>query len=58
MKEKIRQLFCRHKEFEYCTKIQPFHHLQGERVYKRCVKCGKIIGSEFLSNEEFMYRFK
>lgn len=28
------------------------------RDYWICDDCGKIIGSEFLSNEEFYFRFK
>lgn len=54
----FKRLFCRHTEYEYRRKIQPYYNLQGETVYKFCKKCGKRIGSEFMSNEEFLLRFK
>ncbi len=54
----FKRLLCRHTEYEYRRKIQHYHNLQGETVYKFCKKCGKIIGSEFMSNEEFLMRFK
>lgn len=54
----FKRLFCRHKEIEYKRKIELFHHLQGETVYKFCKKCGKMIGTEFLTNEEMLRRFK
>lgn len=56
MQKFIKELFCKH-EVEYCTKQQPFFHLQGGTVYKRCKKCGKILGEEFLTHEEQLIRF-
>lgn len=50
---KIKQLFCKHKNIGYYTKNSKFHHLQGERVYRICQDCNKVVDSEFLSNEEF-----
>lgn len=55
---KLKQLFCRHKNFGYYEKQSPFRALNGVRVFRICENCGKIIGSEFLSNEEFYFRFK
>lgn len=55
---KLKQLFCKHKNTGYFTKNSKYHHLQGERVYRICKDCGKIIDSEFLSNEEFCRRYR
>jgi hypothetical protein len=48
---KIRQMFCKH-DYELCRKVQPFHNLSGEQLYKRCTKCGKVIKDRFVSTEE------
>lgn len=58
IREKIKQLFCKHKEIEYKKKIQPFHNIQGETVYMFCKDCGKLLGTKFMSNEEFYASFK
>lgn len=55
---KLKQLFCRHKNVGYYEKQSPFRALNGVRVFKICESCGKIIGSEFLSIEEFYFRYK
>lgn len=55
---KLKQLFCRHKNVGYYQKNSIFHALNGERVYRICEDCGKIIDSEFLDTEEFYRRFK
>lgn len=55
---KLKQLFCRHKNFGYYEKQSPFRALNAVRVFRICENCGKIIGSEFLSLEEFYFRFK
>ena len=51
MLTKIRQMFCKH-DYELCRKVQPFHNLSGEQLYKRCTKCGKVIKDRFVSTEE------
>lgn len=53
---KINQLFCRH-DYEICKKVQKFHCLGGEQLYKRCKKCGKVIKYKFVSNEEFYSQY-
>lgn len=58
IKLKIKQLFCKHGNVEYKEKISKYHHLQGKRVYCFCSECGKLLGSEFLTNEELRMRFK
>lgn len=58
IKVKIKQLFCKHKNIEYKRRITEFHHLQGERVYKFCADCGKLLDSEFCTWEELKLRFE
>jgi len=58
MIKKIKQLFCQHKDTGYYTKISKYYNLRGEHIYKICRECGKIIESEFISNEEFNFRFR
>lgn len=58
IKVKIKQLFCKHENNEYKQLISKYHHLQGERIYRFCADCGKLLDSEFLTNEELMMRFK
>lgn len=55
---KLKQLFCRHKKFGYYEKQSPFRALNGVRVFRICENCGKILDSEFLSTEEFYFKFK
>lgn len=43
----IKRLFCKH-DWEICRKIDAFQCLKGEKLYKRCKKCGKIV--------EYIYR--
>lgn len=58
IKVKIKQLFCKHKNIEYKRRITKFNHLQGERVYKFCADCGKLLDSEFCTWEELKLRFE
>ena len=44
---KIRQIFCKH-DYEICRKVEEFHSLNGEQLYKVCKKCGKV--------EKYIYR--
>ena len=57
-KQKIKQLFCKHKNIGYYRMQTKYHNIQGENVYRICEDCNKIIDREFLSNEDFMYRFR
>ena len=58
IKVKIKQLFCKHKNIEYKRRITKYHHLQGDRIYKFCADCGKLLDSEFSTWEELKLRFK
>lgn len=58
IKVKIKQLFCKHKNIEYKRRITKYHHLQGERIYKFCADCGKLLDSEFCTWEELKLRFR
>lgn len=44
---KIRQIFCKH-DYDICRKVEKFHSLRGEQLYKVCNKCGKV--------EKYIYR--
>lgn len=55
---KLRQLFCKHKNVEYKEIVSKYHHLQGERIFIFCADCGKALGSRFYSNEELCRSFK
>lgn len=55
---KIKQLFCKHKNIEYKRRITEYHHLQGDRIYKFCADCGKLLDSEFCTWEELKPRFE
>lgn len=57
IKVKIKQLLCKHKNIEYKRRITEYHHLQGERIYKFCADCGKLLDSEFCTWEELKLRF-
>lgn len=55
--DKLKQLFCKH-EWEYVKKINKFQNLQGDMIYKRCCRCGKIVEYKFMTNEEQAIFFK
>lgn len=42
MLKRIKQFFCKH-DYEICRKVEEFHSLNGEQLYKRCKKCEKVI---------------
>jgi len=58
IKVKIKQLFCKHKNIEYKRRITEYHHLHGDRIYKFCADCGKLLDSEFYTWEELKLRFE
>lgn len=58
IKNKIKQLLCQHKNIEYKRRITKYNHLQGDRIYKFCSDCGKLLDSEFCTWEELKLRFK
>ena len=58
IKVKIKQLFCKHKNIEYKRRITEYPHLQGDRIYKFCADCGKLLDSEFCTWEELKLRFE
>ena len=45
--EFFKKLFCKH-DWEICQKIEQFTCINGEQLYIRCKKCGKI--------EKYIYR--
>lgn len=52
---KLRQYLCRHKKTLPHKKANKynFQSLQGVTIYHICVRCGKEIKTEFISNEEY-----
>jgi hypothetical protein len=58
IKNKIRQLFCKHENIEYMESVSKFHPLHGQRIYMFCADCGKELGSRFYTNEELCMKFK
>lgn len=46
-KNKIVQLFCHHNALWY-KNVGPYHNLSGEKRYKVCKKCGKILDETFI----------
>ena len=52
-KPKLLQLFCKH-DAEWYRKVEKFHNLSGERQYRICKKCGKILDTRFIPTEEAM----
>lgn len=48
----------KHKNIEYKRRITKYHHLQGDRIYKFCADCGKLLDSEFCTWEELKLRFE
>lgn len=54
----IKQLFCKHKNIEYKQPITKYHALNTETVCTFCADCGKLLKTEHISNEEFLFRFR
>lgn len=50
-KSKLAQFFCGHKNTGWYRKDFPFENLRGERHYKVCEKCGKVLGERFMEYE-------
>lgn len=46
-KSKLRQLLCDHDPEWYEVRNGPFFNLSGERRYKVCKKCGKVLDTYF-----------
>ena len=55
MKNKIKQLFCKHRYVEMIA-ISPFKCISGETIYIVCEKCGKVKGSYFREYEGMGYK--
>ena len=55
---KLKQLFCKHKNIEYKEPITTYHALNSNPIYQFCVDCGKLLKIEYISNEEYLFRFK
>ena len=51
MRNKIKQLFCRHKKSSWYTKDTMFQSLKGEHQYRICDECGKELDQIFLEYE-------
>lgn len=47
MKDKLKQLFCKHN-FEWCEKVEEFHCISGQTQYLVCRKCGKVKDTVFI----------
>lgn len=58
IKNKIKQLFCKHKNIEYFRRKSIYQPLHGERIYMFCADCGKELGSRFYTNEELCMSFE
>lgn len=54
---RIRQLFCRHRNLEYKEPITIYHALNSNTVCTFCKDCGKLLKTEHISNEEYLFRF-
>lgn len=54
--EILKRLFCKH-DYEYVRKIEKYCNLNGDMIYKRCEKCGKLKGGKFMTNEEQQFLF-
>ncbi len=50
-KEKLGQLLCRHKNTGWYVEKSRFQSLKGEKQYKVCEGCGKILGEKLLEYE-------
>ena len=55
LQQRIKQPFCKH-EFEISRKVEPFHNLRGEQLYKVCNKCEKVEPYIFLEYEGNGYK--
>lgn len=58
LKTRIKQLFCKHKNIEYKEPITKFHALNTNTVCTFCVDCGKLLKTEYISNDEYLFRFR
>lgn len=56
IKTKAKQIFCRHKETELMTQRGAFCVISGDRIYKVCKRCGKVISSYFAEHEGRGYK--
>lgn len=52
----LKRIFYKH-DYEYVRKIETFSNLNGDMIYKRCKKCGKLKDGQFMTNEEQQYLF-
>ncbi|MFD2658570.1 50S ribosomal protein L32 [Gracilibacillus thailandensis] len=50
-KNKLMQLFCKHKNIGSFTEQSTFQSLSGETVHHICTDCGKYKGKQFLEYE-------
>lgn len=57
MKNRIKQLFCRHKNIEYKQPVSKFHALNTATVCTFCADCGKLLKTEYIDINEFYMRF-
>lgn len=57
MKNRIKQLFCRHKNIEYKQPVSKFHALNTETVCTFCADCGKLLKTEYMDIDEFYMKF-
>lgn len=48
LRRKVKQLFCEH---QYKEERVPFYTKNGNLIYLKCVKCGKVKNKEFQSRE-------
>ena len=55
---KIKQLFCKHKKVDYCEPVTAYHALNSNPIYHFCADCGKLLKIEYISNEEYLFRFR
>ena len=58
LKTRVKQLFCKHKHIEYKEPITKYHALNTNTVCTFCADCGKLLKTEYISNEEYLFRFK
>lgn len=56
-KSKIKQFFCRHRYVEYAEPVTKYHALNTQTVCTFCRDCGKLLKTEHISNEEYLFRF-
>ena len=52
----LKRIFCKH-DYEYVREIKKYYNLNGDMIYKRCKKCGKLKDGQFMTNEEQQYLF-